>query len=105
MDIVVKQCIKVSFGQICSIWVCAKWVPKLWMLSEKRKNFEKKSGPNQSEPNQSKPNQSKQAKSEQPKFPQITMSSMELFLLRRLQMFLHFVHFSRSRSAGVQIYK
>ena len=38
-DIVVKQCIKVPFGKICSIWVCAKWVPKLWMLSEKSKNF------------------------------------------------------------------
>ncbi len=42
MDIVVKQCVKVPFGQICSIWVCAKWVPKLWMLSEKSKTFDEK---------------------------------------------------------------
>ncbi len=34
-----KQCIKVPFGQICSIWMCAKWVPK---LSEKSRNFDKK---------------------------------------------------------------
>ncbi len=24
MDIIVKQCVKVQFGQMCSIWVCAK---------------------------------------------------------------------------------
>ncbi len=54
-----KQCIKVPFGQICSIYMCAKWGPKLWILSEKSKNFDKKSEPNQSEPNQSKANQSK----------------------------------------------
>ncbi len=42
VDIVVKQCVNVPFGQICSIWVCAKWVPKLWILSEKCKNFDKK---------------------------------------------------------------
>ncbi len=59
MDIVVKQCIKVPFGQICSIWVCAKWVPILWMLSEKSKHFDEKCNPNQSKPNQSEPNQSK----------------------------------------------
>ncbi len=59
MDIVAKQCVKVLFGQICSIWVCAKWVPKLWILSEKSKNFDKKSDPNQSEPNHSEPNHSR----------------------------------------------
>ncbi len=59
---------------------------------KKSKNFDKKSNPNQSKPNQSEPNQSEpnqsepnqskleQAKSEQLKFPQITTSSMELFL-------------------------
>ncbi len=50
LDIVEKQCVKVPFDQICSIWVCTKWVPKLWILSEKSKNFDKKSKPNQSEP-------------------------------------------------------
>ncbi len=36
VDIVVKQCVKVIFGQIYSLWVCAKWVPLLWTLSETR---------------------------------------------------------------------
>ncbi len=58
MDIVVKQCVKVPFGHIYSIWVYAKWVPKLWILGEKSKNFDQISKPNQSEPNQSEPNQS-----------------------------------------------
>ncbi len=45
--------------------MCAKWVPKLWMLSEKVRIFDK----------------TKWAKSEGAKseFPQITVSSMELF--------------------------
>ncbi len=39
VDIVVKQHVKVPFGQICSILVCTEWVTKLQMLSEKSKNF------------------------------------------------------------------
>ncbi len=51
--------------------MCAKWVPKLWMLSKKVKNFDK-----------TKWAISEWAKSEWAKseFPQITVSSMELFL-------------------------
>ncbi len=64
MDIVVKECVKVLFCQICSIWVCAKWVHKLWILSEKSKDFDKKRDPNQSEPHQSEPNQSEPNQSE-----------------------------------------
>ncbi len=69
VDIVVKQCVKVLFGYICSICMCTKRIPKLWMLSEKSKNFWQKCDQNQSEQNQnewnqsegnqSKPNQSK----------------------------------------------
>ena len=57
MDIVVKQCVKVPFGQFCSVCMCTKWVPKLWMLSEKSMNFWQKSDQNQSEQNQSEGNQ------------------------------------------------
>ena len=50
--------------------MCAKWVPKLWMLSEKVRIFDK-----------TKWAKSEWAKSEWVKseFPQITVSSMELF--------------------------
>ncbi len=50
--------------------MCAKWVPKLWMLSEKGRIFDK-----------TKWAKSEGAKSEGAKseFPQITVSSMELF--------------------------
>ncbi len=81
MDIVVKQCVKVPFGWICSICMCTKWVPKLWMLSEKSKNFWQKKWQKsvwaKSEWAKSEWGKSEWAKSE---FPQITASSMELFL-------------------------
>ncbi len=72
MDIVVKQCIKIPFDQICSIWVCGKWVCKLWMSNEKSKNFDKKKKQPKSEQPKSEQPKSEQPKSEKPKFPKIT---------------------------------
>ncbi len=73
--------------------MCAKWVHKLWMLSEKSKNFLRKKWEKsewvKSERAKSEGAKSEGAKSEGAKsewlkseFPQITASSMELFLGR-----------------------
>ncbi len=67
--------------------MCAKWVPKLWMLSEKVRIFDKtkwaKSEWVKSEWVKSEGVKSEWVKSEWAKseFPQITVSSMELFFL------------------------
>ncbi len=71
--------------------MCAKWVPKLWMLSEKVRIFEKtkwvKSEWAKSEGAKSEGVKSEGAKSEGSKseFPQITVSSMELFFQQLVQ--------------------
>ena len=71
MDIVVKQCIKLPIWSNLLYLGCAnEWAKSEQAKSEQAKLEQVKSGQVKSE----------QAKSEQPKFPQITASSMELFL-------------------------
>ena len=78
--------------------LCATWYPlgtrckspksnnfdeKKWAKSEQAKSEQPKSEQPKSEQPKSEQPKSKQPKSEKPKFPQITVSSMELFLLER----------------------
>ncbi len=90
------MCKSPIWSNLFHLGACTWWVPKLWMFSEKSKNFDKKkkwpkseqvkSEQAKSEQTKSEQPKSKQPKSEKPKFPQITVSSMELFSCQSVEM-------------------